>query len=221
MKPFLLFVIVSCSLGYCPLLSAQEVFPAPTPVLAPEADSATATRAWLETVPAEKREKSDAYFEGTYWLILWNFLLASAISLLLLGTGLSARMRDFAERTTRFKALQVVLYGLPYLLLVAVLSFPLLVYQKFFREHAYDLATQTFPAWFREQMIGLGVEAVLFSILLIVHYAVFRRAPKTWWLWGAGVVVILLALAIMISPIYIEPLFNKYKPLEDPAITES
>ena len=179
--PLILFFATS-SLGL-----AQEGSPTPfpeaaAPTIAPDADPAAATRAWLETVPAEKREKSDAYFEGTYWLILWNFLLAAAISLLLLGTGLSARLRDFAERTTRFKALQVVLYGLPYLLLVAVLSFPLLVYQKFFREHAYGLATQNFAAWFREQLIGLGVEAVLFSILLIVLYAVFRRAPKTWWI---------------------------------------
>ncbi len=33
-------------------------------------DPAATTRAWLDTVPAEKRAKSDAYFEGCYWLIL-------------------------------------------------------------------------------------------------------------------------------------------------------
>src|SRR4051794_38371589 len=66
-------------------------------------DPAAATRAWLETVPADKRARSDAYFEGGYWLILWNFLMAAAISLILLATRISARMRDFAERTTRFR----------------------------------------------------------------------------------------------------------------------
>jgi STE24 endopeptidase len=116
--------------------------------------------------------------------------------------------------------MQVALYGIQYLLLVAVLQLPLLVYEKFFREHAYDLATQTFGPWFGEQLISLGVEAATFSVLVIILYAVFRRAPQTWWLWGAAVVVVLLAFAIMLSPIYIEPLFNKYKPLENAAISE-
>src|SRR5439155_15367668 len=34
---------------------------------------ATATQKWLNTVPSDQRAKSDAYFEGGYWLILWNF----------------------------------------------------------------------------------------------------------------------------------------------------
>jgi STE24 endopeptidase len=190
------------------------------PNIAPDGDPATATRAWLETVPAEKREKSDAYFEGGYWLILWNFLLSTAISILLLATRLSARMRDLAERTSRFKAMQVALYGIPYLLFTSVLQFPLLVYQQFFREHAYGLATQNFGAWFREQLIGFAVGLVGITILLIILYAVFRRAPKTWWVWATAVVVLFLMLVILVSPIYIEPLFNKYKPLDNPAISQ-
>src|SRR5206468_3505896 len=49
-------------------------------------DPAAATRAWLDTVPADKRAKSDAYFEGGYWLILWNFLLLAATSIFLLAS---------------------------------------------------------------------------------------------------------------------------------------
>ena len=204
---------------------AQDPSPAPTatavlPSISADADPATATRAWLATVPADKKAKSDAYFEGGYWLILWNFLLDAAISILLLGTRLSARMRDFAERRTRFKALQVVLYAIPYVLLTSALSFPLMVYQRFFREHAYGLATQTFGPWFSELLIMFLVSGIGLTILLIALYAVFRRAPQTWWLWGAIIVAALLTLAILIAPVYIEPLFNKYKPLTDTTISE-
>src|SRR5664279_1437046 len=103
-----LMLTASFSLGVCAPVRAEEISAAPTaapaPSIAPGADPATATRAWLDTVPADKRAKSDAYFEGGYWLILWNFLLATAISIFLLSSRLSARMRDFAERMTRFKA---------------------------------------------------------------------------------------------------------------------
>jgi len=189
-------------------------------------DAAAATQAWLATVPADKRKKSDAYFEGGYWLILWNFLLAAGISIFLLASRISARLRDFAERTCRGcrgscqLPLQVVLYAIPYFLLLAALSFPLTVYENFYREHQYGLATQSFLPWFREQLIGLGVTLIAGTILLIVLYAVFRRAPRTWWIWGTVVMIIFLAALVFIAPVYIEPLFNTYKPITNRAIRD-
>src|SRR5438034_681586 len=183
-------------------------------------DAAAATQAWLDSVPREKREKSDAYFEGGYWLLLWNYLAAAAISILLLSSGISARLRDFSEGLARSKTLQVACYGVPYLLLVYVLSFPLNVYEHFFREHQYGLATQTFLAWFREQLIGLGITIVGGTIFLIVMYAVFRRAPKTWWIWGTVVAVVFSSVLLFIAPLFIEPLFNTYKPLTNVEINE-
>ena len=183
-------------------------------------DPAAATQAWLDGVPQEKREKSDAYFEGGYWLILWNYLLAAGISILLLSSRISARLRDLSERLTKSKTLQVACYSVPYLLLVYVLSFPLNLYEHFFREHQYGLATQTFPAWFREQLLGLGITIIGGTIFLIVLYAVFRVAPRTWWIWGTVVAVVFSFVLLFIAPVFIEPLFNTYKPLTNREISE-
>src|SRR5256885_8184930 len=131
----LIFLLALSFLATAPSSFAEETSPAPTaapvPSIAPGTDPATATRAWLDTVPADKRAKSDAYFEGGYWLILWNFLLSTAISLFLLASRISARLRDFAERTTRFRIFQIILYAVPFLLLVFPLRFPLHVYDHF------------------------------------------------------------------------------------------
>lgn len=226
-----LSIALSLLLGVCADVHAQESTPsisapsptisAPAPAIAPKADPATATRAWLDTVPADKREKSDAYFEGGYWMILWNFLLATAISIFLLASGISARLRDFAERTTRFKAMQVALYTIAFLLLTAVLSFPLTVYQEFFREHKYGLATQTFGPWLGDQAKALGFGLIGIPIFLIVLYAVFRKAPRTWWIWATVVVVFFQLFASFILPVFVLPAFNKYTPLEEPVLRES
>src|SRR5207248_168093 len=84
-------------------------------------DTVAATKAWLATVPADKRAKSDAYFEGGYWLILWNFLVGAAIAIFLLASTISAQLRDFAERLTGSKTLQVATYAIVYILVIAVL----------------------------------------------------------------------------------------------------
>src|SRR4051794_28165768 len=184
-------------------------------------DAAAATQAWLDSVPKDKRAKSDAYFEGGYWLLLWNYLMAAAISMLLLSLKLSARLRDLSERRARSRTLQVACYSIAYLLLFYLLSCPLNLYEHFFREHQYGLATQAFPAWFGEQLIGLAVTIAGGTIFLVVLYAVFRQAPKSWWIWGTVVAVVFSFVLLFIAPVFIEPLFNTYKPLTKAEISES
>ena len=220
-----IFLSLTISLMLAALARADEAAKQPAATTVPvenasSFDPAAATQAWLSTVPPEKRAKSDAYFEGGYWLILWNFLLAVAISIFLLASRISARLRDFAERKSRFKAIQVSVYAIPYLVLVYVLSFPLNLYENFYREHQYGFATQTFAPWFREQLIGLGLTIIAGTVLLIILYAVFRRAPRTWWIWGTIVAVLFLCAVTFIAPVYIEPLFNSYKPLSNPEIRD-
>jgi STE24 endopeptidase len=183
-------------------------------------DPAAATQAWLDSVPPNQRKKSDSYFEGGYWLALWNFLLAAAISIFLLVSGLSARLRDFSERVTKNRNFRVACYAIPYLLLVYALSFPLNLYENFFREHQYGLATQSFMPWFREQSLGFAITLIGGTLLIVVLYVVFRRAPCSWWIWGTIVAVIFSGTLVFIAPVYIEPLFNTYKQITDPKIRD-
>lgn len=178
-------------------------------------DIDAASEAYMARIPADKRAKSDAYFEGGYWLLLWNVLIAIGVAWLLLGTRLSARMRDFAERRTRFKWLQTVIYALQYFVLTALITAPWAYYENFIREHQYGLSTQDTASWAGEQLTGLLVTMVLGSLLLAVIYAVIRRFPKTWWLWGAGVAVTFAVFLGTIGPVFLAPLFNTYKPLDD------
>lgn len=194
----------------------------------PEAAQATpgfdverATQAWIDTLPADKRARSDAYFEGGYWLQLFAFLYGLAVAWVFLFGRLSARLRDFAARLTGNATLQSALYGAQYVVAGSVLGFPLTWYAGFHREHQYEMATQTFGAWFGEQLIGLAVGVVLGVLLIAVLYAVFRRAQRTWWMWGAGVVSAFLVFTIAISPVLIAPLFNKYQPLPDGPLRDS
>ncbi len=199
---------------------AQTRSPSPEIEEAAHLDPVQATKAWLDTVPAEQRAKSDAYFEGGYWLLLWNFLVATAIAVFLLASKFLAQLRDFTERLTGSNTLQVAICAVVYLLIVAILSFPLTFYQLFFREHQYGFATQTFGAWFVEQLIGLVVGLIAGVIALSILYAVFRRAPRSWWIWGTLVTVVLSFIGNFVAPIYVEPLFNSYKPLTDPRISD-
>lgn len=183
-------------------------------------DAGAATKAYLAKVPPEKKARSDAYFEGGYWLILWDFLASTVLFLLLLNLRWSARMRDLAERITRFKPLQTLIYWIQFLVLTSLLLFPLSVYEGFVREHKYGLATQTFGPWLGDHLKGLAVGLVLGGVLMMVLYGIVRRTPRTWWIWGTVVTVLFFMFIMLIAPVYIMPLFNKYTKLADPAVKE-
>jgi STE24 endopeptidase len=189
--------------------------PQGAPAADPSFDPVAATEAYLARMSPQQRERSDSYFEGGYWLQLWGLLYTLGVAWLLLGTGLSARLRDLAERLTRFRPLQALLYAVGFILMSAVLWFPMTVYEGYFREHRYGLSNQAFGAWLREELIGLAVLAVLGGLALMGLYAVLRRTPRTWWIWGAAVSILFLAGGVLIGPVFIDPLFNTYTELRE------
>ena len=178
-----------------------------------------ATEAYLAQVPPAAKARSDAYFEGGYWLLLWNLLYGAAISLLLLNLRWSAKMRQLAERVTRFRFLQSWLYWGQFLVVTSVLGFPLSVYEGFFRERQYGLATQTLGGWLGDEAKGFLVGLVVTGLAVALLFAIVRRLPRTWWLWGAVASAVLMVVGILIGPVFLQPIFNTPKKLTDPRIT--
>jgi len=178
-------------------------------------DVEAATRAYLDTLQGPARAKSDAYFVGGYWLILWGTVVAVLTDLLILRGRLSAKFRDLAGRLFKRPFLITWLTALQYSIAGWLIMLPWSIYTGFYREKQYDLLDQTFGAWFGDTLIGLVISLVMAPILIAVIYAVIRRAPKSWWLWGTGVVGVFLMLAFMIAPVFISPLFNTYTEMED------
>jgi len=183
-------------------------------------DVEAATDAYLAEIPANARAKSDSYFEGGYWLILWDFLYGVALYILLLNFGWSAGMRNLAERVTRFKPAQTLIYWAEFLVLTTILSAPFAVYAGFVRERQYGLATQTFGPWLGDQFKILLVNIVLIGILAVLLVGVVRRWPHSWSIRCAVVSVLFMTFAVMIAPVFIFPLLNKFTVLDDPRITK-
>ena len=201
--------------------SAQTVLPlANAAPLTQPFDVNSAVNAYLAKMPPAQRARSDAYFEGGYWLILWDFLLTIFIMGLLLRFRWSARMRNWAERITRFRPLQTALYWIQFVIVASLLNFPLTVYEGYFREHKYGLLNQTFGPWMRDQLVGLAVGVILGAILIVPLFGLVRRLGTSWWVWGATLALLFLALVSLIAPVYIAPLFNQYKKLEDPRVKD-
>jgi len=181
----------------------------------PAFDAEQATAKYLSKISGTARARSDAYFEGGYWLQLVDLLYALGVAALLLFTPISTRIRDWAEERTHSRNSQVMLYVACYVPLVAVLTLPLTIYEGFIREHMYGLSNQSFFQWLGDFGIGFALTFIAAVLLLPLLYAAVRRSREGWWLWGASLAIAFDILVAVIWPVFIAPLFNDYSPLPD------
>ena len=194
-------------------LAALALLAIPSIAHAAAFDVETATRAWLDTLQGPARAKSDAYFEGGYWLILWGTVVSVLIDGLLLRFGLSARFRDLGERVFKAKAGVTWVTALCYSLAGTLLTLPWSIYTGFVREKQYDLMNQTFGAWLFDLTKDVGINLLIVPLIVMAIYAVIRRFPRNWWVAATGVIAAFFAFGMLLGPVYIAPLFNTFTEL--------
>ena len=184
----------------------------------PAFDEAAATNKYLARIGGAARARSDAYFEGGYWLQLLDLLYALGVAAALLWSGASVRIQDWAEGKSHSRTAQVMLYVAAYVPITIAATLPLTLYEGFFREHAYGLSNQSFWQWLGDFGTQFALTFAAAVLLLPVLYRFIRRTGEMWWLWGAGLMIAFQILVIVIWPVFIAPLFNHYAPLPDSAL---
>ncbi len=187
----------------------------------PTFDVARATDAYIATVPAADREKSDAYFEGGYWIAAWTTLIVVLICWLMLRLRFAARIRDWAAARGRGPFMQSLLVAVAFLLAMYVLTLPWSLYVDYFREHQYGMSNHTLAGYLRETAISLAINTAFIALAIAGIYRLVRRVRERWVWWAMGVTALFILLVIMVSPVFIAPLFNDYKPLPEGETRES
>jgi len=180
-------------------------------------ESAAAASSEPVAVP-EPSAKAVRYHRGGIWIAVFQTLLGLAISLLFLFTGWSARIRDVARRISPTWFLTIAIYGVIFSLLLAVIDLPVSYYTDFVREHRFGLSNQTFGKWLQDSLLNLAIGTLFSALLLWVPYGLLKRSPRRWWLYTGLLAVPFLLLLILIQPIWIDPLFNKFGPMKNQAL---
>ena len=219
-------------LGLCALIAALAVFPAirpaaaqtPAPSTAPaQAQSAPPSNTNREayTLPPDKLAKAIALsrirnvldIAGSVWGILFLWIL--------LATRAWARVEAWAQRRTPRRWLQGVLFFFAFFIFITLASLPLDIYS----EHAsrsFGISVQGWPGWFGDQGKGLALALVFGTLILLLFNWIVRRWPRRYW-FGIWLVTLPILIAVMfVEPIVIEPLFDKFEPLQqtNPALVQ-
>lgn len=198
---------------------AQVVAPSPTPPASIE--DATQPLVAPQAAPAgpvavpEPTEKALRYYRSGIALWLLEIAWGIAIPLVFLFTGFSARIRNVARGIGRKWFFTIALYLVLFSILSFLIDLPLSYYEEFVREHAYGLSNQTFSKWMGDSLKSLGVGVVMSVVFGWVPFFFLKKSPRRWWLYTGLMAIPFLCLVLLIAPIWIEPLFNKFGPMQN------
>jgi STE24 endopeptidase len=149
-----------------------------------------------------------------------GFLLDLALLSVLLFTGWTLSLRNLAQSCSARPALALLVYLALFAAITKAVGMPLDFARGFWLEHRFGLSNLTMGGWLRDQLKGLLVRGLLAAVGLECLYGAIRRWPAHWWIISAMLFVAFFVLLTNLAPILIFPLFFKFKPLENPSLTE-
>src|SRR5262249_36117008 len=126
-----------------------------------------------------------------------------------------------ARRLGRSWFLTIGLYVVLYLAAVFVINLPLSFYQGYVRLHAYGISNQTLGKWFGDKVIALAVAMAVGFALAWGPYLIMDRIPRWWWLITGLLSVPFVFATMLVEPLWIEPLFNKFGPVKNKELERS
>lgn len=174
-------------------------------------DVNAATAKYIDSLGPAALQKAHDYTVGKEWMLLWGLLVTAAVAWLIVRSGvLDAVARRLSEQR---RNLRVLLVGLVYVLVSTVLTLPWSLYAGYFREKGYGRTSQPLGDYLAQAGIALVVSAIITSLFLVGVYWLIRRAGRSWWIWSAALVAVGSAFLLLLAPVLIEPLFNKYEPV--------
>ena len=135
---------------------------------------------------------------------------------LLLFAGLGGRLETGLLGVTGGRwYVALPLFVLILLVIQTLLYVPLSAYREFVIEREMGLSTITAGTWIADRFKTLALNWLIATLAALPVLWLVRSLPGSWPLPAAGVILALSAFGIWITPWIIDPLFNKFTPLED------
>ncbi len=167
------------------------------------------------TLDPERQKQAKEYARISRRLLLVDLAFSGLYALAWLVFGWSMALKGILFHTVSNDWLLVIAYAVVFGGLYFMLDLPLSYYEGFILPHHYGMSNQTLGGWILDQIKSLLVGGVLGGLVLEIIYAVLRASPEIWWLWAAGIMLLLTVILANLGPVLLMPIFYKFTPLGD------
>lgn len=157
-------------------------------------------------------QKSREYTSTKLKFSIVSRCVSAIILLVFLQLGLMNRIQELLSTHVSGLTLSVG-FVLVTGLFFTLTALPLQLYSTFVIEQKFGFNKMTWQLFVQDMLKSLGLSLVLGVPILYAVFAFMASTGKAWWLWTWGFIVALQALMMILYPMFIAPLFNKFIPL--------
>ncbi len=174
-------------------------------------DPNIATARYIDSLGPAALQKAHDYTVGKEWMLLWSLIVSAVVTWLFIRSGILDRLSG--KLGGKRDNLRAFVIAFVYFIVAAILTLPWDLYADWFRERSYGRTAQPLSDWLFQLGISTLITAVIGGIFMLAVYWLIRRAGRLWWVWAGVVTAALFAFLMLLAPVLIEPLFNKYTPV--------
>lgn len=160
-------------------------------------------------------EKAFSYHKNKISVYIISHILSTAVTAFFLFSGFSASISRWTHNIDKSLFISAALYYTLYSTINYLLDLPLNFYAGFIRKHTYGLSGQKIGKWIGDSLKGFLLSTAIGSILIWIPFYIINAYPGYWWLYVGLLSIPFMVFMSYISPIYIDPIFNKYKEVEN------
>ena len=174
-------------------------------------DPLAATAALIDSLGAQSLAKAASYTAGNHWLLLWNLVAGGLVAWVVVRSGLLDKVD--ARMGRRGPAARAFAAGAVYFPVSALLALPWTLYAEWWRERDYGRTSQPLGDFLGQALLSTLISSLVGALFFVGVYALIRRTGRRWWIWSGALTAATAAVLMLAGPVFIEPLFNDYKPV--------
>jgi len=170
----------------------------------------------VEEFSPEERARARAYHRPLYLALLADVALAAVILAALAWSALGYWL--FSPLESLVPVAAAAAYAALVTVFSSIVRTPLAFWRGWWRERSWGFSTQGAGGWFVDRAKGLAVSIVLAAAAWAAAVALARALPGWWAVPAAAALALAVLFLSFLAPVVLEPLFNRFRPLEDESL---
>jgi STE24 endopeptidase len=169
---------------------------------------------------AKPSEKAIEYQQKKVAVWVTRIILGMIIPAVFIFSRLSCSIRNWAQSKSSMFLTTIILYFALYYTISTLLTMPLDYYSSYVLKHAYSLSNQTLAKWISDFLKTYTIGLLSGALFIWIPYLLIKKSPGYWWLQLGILIIPIIFFVTFISPVYIDPLFNKYEKMQDTVLEQ-
>ncbi len=173
----------------------------------------------LRYFSVEQAHSAQAYSFVPRVLFIISFILqVTALGWLVFSHKGEAIARRLEESSGGHYWKSILMYFFLLWFFLRILRLPFTLFGSYYWQHAWGFSTQSLASWWLDYTKSAALDLSLSMVGVVLFFLILKHWPKIWWVIGATLFSVWIAVQSFLWPVIVSPMFNHFEPVKNPSV---